>query len=250
MSTVDLDNIIDAYYKLCKFLRKKRKFKLSYGSKTEDSIKLNSHKLQARLVDEHAPHGAVEEALVGQLALVLWRMRRVEALEVEALTDARERRPSTTYAGGYNPNSPLSWSPERMNTVLRYRAGLERGLHRTLAALAARRRTNEPGPRAEALHERTRAPEAGAEPNSQKREKEGRAPSAREAFRHLVGAALLFLACLLPLPLRWAIVNPVAPHPSLAVPPPALMSNSRANCSGPIQCAFSPFSTPRPTTSG
>ncbi len=56
------------------------------------------------------------------------------------------------YAGGYNPYSPFSWSPERLNTILRYRAGLERSLHRTLKALAERRaaraeaaRTNEPG---------------------------------------------------------------------------------------------------------
>ena len=106
-----------------------------------------------RLVAEHDPQGAVEEALVEGLALALWRMRRVEALEVEALTEARERRPSAVYAGGYNPHSPALWAPERMNTILRYRAGLERGLHRTLKALAERRAaraaeendTNEPG---------------------------------------------------------------------------------------------------------
>ena len=43
--------------------------------------------LRARLVEEHDPQGAVEEALVEGLALTLWRTRRVEALEVEALTD-------------------------------------------------------------------------------------------------------------------------------------------------------------------
>ncbi len=110
--------------------------------------------LRARLVEEHEPRGAVEEALVEGLALALWRMRRVEALEVEALTSARERRPSPAYAGGYNPFSPALWSPERLNTILRYRAQLERTLHRTLKALAERRaaraeaekRTNEPGP--------------------------------------------------------------------------------------------------------
>ena len=108
--------------------------------------------LRARLVEEHDPQGAVEEALVEGLALTLWRTRRVEALEVEALTTARERRPSTVYAGGYNPFSPISWSPERLNTILRYRAGLERTLHRTLKALEERgaaraeeeKRTNEP----------------------------------------------------------------------------------------------------------
>ena len=111
-----------------------------------------------RLVAEHDPQGAVEEALVEGLALALWRMRRVEALEVEALTEARERRPSTVYAGGYNPHSPALWAPERMNTILRYRAGLERGLHRTLKALAERRAaraaeendTNEPESKASA----------------------------------------------------------------------------------------------------
>ncbi len=109
--------------------------------------------LRQRLVEEHDPRGAVEEALVEGLALALWRTRRVEALEVEALTSARERRPSPVYAGGYNPYSPFSWSPERLNTILRYRAGLERSLHRTLKALAERRaaraeaaRTNEPEP--------------------------------------------------------------------------------------------------------
>ncbi len=109
--------------------------------------------LRARLVEEHDPRGAVEEALVEGLALALWRTRRVEALEVEALTSARERRPSPVYAGGYNPYSPFSWSPERLNTILRYRAQLERALHRALKALAERRAarateandTNQPG---------------------------------------------------------------------------------------------------------
>ncbi len=113
--------------------------------------------LRARLVEEHEPRGAVEEALVEGLALALWRMRRVEALEVEALTSARERRPSPAYAGGYNPFSPALWSPERLNTILRYRAGLERSLHRTLKALAERRAA-----RAEAG--RPNEPETGAPP--------------------------------------------------------------------------------------
>ena len=131
-----------------------------------------------RLVAEHDPQGAVEEALVEGLALALWRMRRVEALEVEALTEARERRPSTVYAGGYNPHSPALWAPERMNTILRYRAQLEHTLHRTLKALAERRAaraaeendTNEPGPPApEARFEPaadpgTNQPEAAAAP--------------------------------------------------------------------------------------
>ncbi len=186
--------------------------------------------LRQRLVEEHDPRGAVEEALVEGLALALWRTRRVEALEVEALTSARERRPSPVYAGGYNPYSPFSWSPERLNTILRYRAGLERSLHRTLKALAERRaaraeaaRTNEPGapvpkarpgpalpctneseaparwampPAPNEPPERTRAPGTGPEPNSQKQKKKGRAPSARAAFRHLLGALMLCLACL------------------------------------------------------
>ena len=132
--------------------------------------------LRQRLVAEHDPQGAVEEALVEGLALALWRTRRVEALEVEALTDARERRPSPAYAGGYNPHSPFSWSPERLNTILRYRAGLERTLHRALKALEERRaarpepavspHTNEPGPVAEAppgpaASPRTNEPETG-----------------------------------------------------------------------------------------
>ncbi len=79
------------------------------------------------------------------------------------------------YAGGYNPYSPFSWSPERLNTILRYRAGLERSLHRTLKALAERRAaraeeekcTNEPGapvPEARpgpAASPRTNEPETG-----------------------------------------------------------------------------------------
>ena len=95
-------------------------------------------------------------------------MRRVEALEVEALTSARERRPSPVYAGGYNPHSPALWAPERLNTILRYRAGLERSLHRTLKALEERRAaraeaekgTNEPETRAPAPP-RTNEPETG-----------------------------------------------------------------------------------------
>ena len=131
--------------------------------------------LRQRLVAEHDPQGAVEEALVEQLALALWRARRVEALEVEALTEARERRPSTVYAGGYNPHSPALWSPERMNTILRYRAQLERSLHRTLKALAERRaaraeeeRTNEP---------EAQPPEARPEPAAPTRTNEPELPA-------------------------------------------------------------------------
>ena len=67
--------------------------------------------LRQRLVEEHDPRGAVEEALVEQLALALWRTRRVEALEVEALTSARERRPSPVYAGRLQPLQPVLVEP-------------------------------------------------------------------------------------------------------------------------------------------
>ncbi len=173
--------------------------------------------LRRRLVEEHDPQGAVEEALVEQLALASWRTRRVEALEVEALTEARERRPSAAYAGGYNPHSPALWAPERLNTILRYRAGLERGLHRALKALAERqaaraegeKRTNEPETRAEPLPERTREPGTAPEPNLQKEEEKGRAPSlprrgrGTAAFHHLLGVLMLCLACLPALLPRW-----------------------------------------------
>ena len=87
---------------------------------------------------EHAPQGPTERALVGQLALVLWRMRRVEALEVEVLT-ARERRVSENYVGGYHPFSPLLWDAGRLDTVLRYRAQLERSQTRLLKELGERK---------------------------------------------------------------------------------------------------------------
>lgn len=96
------------------------------------------HDLCRRMEAEHAPRDSVERALVGQLALVFWRMMRVEALEVEVLS-TREPRLSPNHTGGYLTNSPLMWDAARLNTVLRYRAQLERGLQRLLACLDERR---------------------------------------------------------------------------------------------------------------
>ncbi len=111
--------------------------------------------LLADLVEEHAPQDTVEAALVRQLALAIWRLERVERLEIEAL-GARERRPNSNYAGGYHPGSPSIWDARRLETVVRYRAQVERNLHRTLKALQERQslreevRTNEPEPPAPA----------------------------------------------------------------------------------------------------
>ena len=107
----------------------------------EDAAAFAAH--EARLLAEHDPKDAVEEGLVRQLAFLFWRMERVEALEVEVLM-ARERRPNGNYVGGYHPGSFEMWDARRLDTVLRYRAQVERALFRTLKVLAERRAQRAP----------------------------------------------------------------------------------------------------------
>ncbi|MCB1883826.1 MAG: hypothetical protein KDG89_07500 [Geminicoccaceae bacterium] len=121
----------------------------------EDADALASH--CAAVEAEHAPKGPTERALVQQLALILWRMERIEALEAEVLT-SREQRPDGNFISGYQPLSPFLWDARRLDTVLRYRGQLERGQFRLLKALRERRGAkaqeaaapaptrNEPGP--------------------------------------------------------------------------------------------------------
>ena len=144
--------------------------------------------LLADLIEEHAPQDTVEAALVRQLALAIWRLERVEWLEVEALS-TRERRPNSNYAGGYHPGSPSIWDARRLETVVRYRAQVERNLHRTLKALQERQslredRTNEPKPTPPATppsHKASNAFPAGRSQKAKKRKKRPRV-SGRAAF--------------------------------------------------------------------
>ncbi|MCB1885939.1 MAG: hypothetical protein KDG89_18485, partial [Geminicoccaceae bacterium] len=103
---------------------------------TEDADAFADHCAQVEA--EYQPQGPTERALVTQLALVFWRMIRVEAVEAEVLI-SREQRPDGHFISGYGPLSPFMWDAARLNAVIRYRGQLERSQFRLLKALRERR---------------------------------------------------------------------------------------------------------------
>ncbi|MCB1883665.1 MAG: hypothetical protein KDG89_06675, partial [Geminicoccaceae bacterium] len=164
---------------------------------------------------EYAPEGPTERALVTQLALVFWRMIRVEAVEAEVLV-SRERRPDGHFIGGYGPLSPFLWDARRLDAVTRYRGQLERGQFRLLKELRERRAAraaaeslprNEPEARAPV----PAAPPVRNEPEAPPVRNEPEAPPVRNEPEAPPAAAPGTGAAPLPPPVR----NEPAPAPHL-----------------------------------
>ncbi|MEK0081807.1 hypothetical protein [Benzoatithermus flavus] len=114
------------------------RFTLSRGEDAEAYAELES-----RLAARFAPQDEIAAHLVQRLASVMWRQYRGDRIEAEVLAQ-RERRPDSSYIGGYVPGSPLVWDAGRFNAVQRYQARLDRMLFRLLDALARHEPLPEP----------------------------------------------------------------------------------------------------------
>ncbi len=90
--------------------------------------------LRRKLFEAFAPADAIEGELVQAIVMDQWRLRRHYRAEASLFTEL---------GGGENLGGGFQAAPQSLTTLIRYHAGIERSIHRNMAALErlqARRR--------------------------------------------------------------------------------------------------------------
>ncbi len=85
--------------------------------------------LRRELFDAFAPADAVEVELVQAIVIEHWRLRRHYRAEASLFTEL---------GGGENLGGGFQAAPQSLATLIRYHSGIERSIHRNMAALERR----------------------------------------------------------------------------------------------------------------